>query len=70
MAGASRSFYMDGNATKIAAEKLLNNMRKPDGTFRTYEEMKAEGIETKVIAVSYTHLDVYKRQSWRSTDST
>ena len=49
MAGASRSFYMDGNATKIAAEKLLNNMRKPDGTFRTYEEMKAEGIETKVI---------------------
>ena len=49
MAGASRSFYMDGNATKIAAEKLLNNMRNPDGTFRTYEEMKAEGIETKYL---------------------
>ena len=49
MAGASRSLYMDGNATKIAAKKLLDAMRKPDGTFRTYEEMKAEGIETKYL---------------------
>jgi len=49
MAGASRSHYMSGNATKIAAEKLLNAMRKPDGTLRTYEEMKAEGIETKYL---------------------
>lgn len=49
MAGASRSLYMDGNATKIAAEKLMNAMRKEDGTFRTYEEMVAEGIETKYI---------------------
>lgn len=49
MAGASRSLYMDGNATKIAAEKLMNAMRKEDGSFRTYEEMVAEGIETKYI---------------------
>ncbi len=49
MAGASRSLYMDGNATKIAAEKLLNAMRKEDGTFRTYDEMVAEGIETKYL---------------------
>lgn len=47
MAGASRSLYMSGNATKIAANKLMDAMRKEDGTFRTYEEMKAEGIETK-----------------------
>lgn len=49
MAGASRSLYMDGNATKIAAEKLMNAMRKEDGTFRTYDEMVAEGIETKYV---------------------
>ena len=47
MAGASRSLYMDGNATIIAANKLLAAMRKEDGTLRTYDEMKAEGIETK-----------------------
>ncbi len=38
---------MSGNATIIAAEKLLDAMRKPDGTYRTYDEMKAEGLETK-----------------------
>ena len=47
MSGASRTHFMSGNATIIAAEKLLNAMRKPDGSYRTYEEMKAEGIETK-----------------------
>mgnify|MGYP000335091537 FL=1 len=31
MAGASRSLYMDGNATIIAANKLLAAMRKEDG---------------------------------------
>ena len=49
MAGASRSFYMCGHATKIAADKLLAAMRKEDGTFRTYEEMVAEGIGTKYL---------------------
>jgi aldehyde oxidoreductase len=38
---------MNGNATKIAGEKLLNAMRKPDGTYRTYEEMKKDGIPVK-----------------------
>lgn len=47
MSGASRTHFMSGKATIIAAEKLLNAMRKPDGTYRTYEEMAAEGIETK-----------------------
>ena len=52
MAGASRSLYMDGNATIIAANKLLAAMRKEDGTLRTYDEMKAEGIETSILAVT------------------
>ncbi len=29
-----------------AGEKLVKAMRKGDGTFRTYDEMKAEGIDT------------------------
>jgi aldehyde oxidoreductase len=49
MSGASRSHYMDGNACIIAAEKLMNAMRKPDGTYRTYEEMVKEGIPTKYV---------------------
>ncbi|SKC46385.1 molybdopterin-dependent oxidoreductase [Maledivibacter halophilus] len=47
MSAASRSHYMNGNATKIAAERLMNAMRKADGTYRTYAEMVAEGIETR-----------------------
>lgn len=47
MSGASRTHYMSGKATMAAADKLINAMRKPDGTFRTYDEMKAEGISTK-----------------------
>ena len=46
-ASSSRSHHMAGWATKIAADKLLEAMRKPDGTFRNYAEMKAEGISTK-----------------------
>ncbi|MDR1028828.1 MAG: molybdopterin-dependent oxidoreductase [Clostridiales Family XIII bacterium] len=43
---ASRSHYASGNATRIAAELMLDAMRKEDGAYRTYAEMKAEGIET------------------------
>ncbi len=43
-AGGSRSTVMTGNAIRVACEMLLNAMRKPDGTFRTYEEMVAEKI--------------------------
>ena len=46
-AGANRSHYMAGRATEDAARKLLDAMRKPDGTMRTYDEMVEEGIETK-----------------------
>ena len=47
-AGGSRSQVMSGNACRLAAENLLAAMRKADGTYRNYEEMKSEGIETKV----------------------
>ncbi|MDR2355060.1 MAG: molybdopterin-dependent oxidoreductase, partial [Clostridiales Family XIII bacterium] len=49
LAAASRSHYMGGNATIDAAEKLMNAMRKPDGSYRTYDEMTAEGIPTKYV---------------------
>ncbi len=56
--GGSRQNYMTGNATKDAGDKLLNAMRKEDGTFRTYDEMIAEGIPTRYLGVhdsgSYT----------------
>ncbi len=47
MAGGSRSHMMVGHATLDAARQLLDAMRKPDGTYRTYEEMVAAGIPTK-----------------------
>ncbi|TWH51736.1 molybdopterin-dependent aldehyde oxidoreductase [Sporomusa sp. KB1] len=42
--GGSRQNVMTGNATRVAAEMLVNAMRKSDGTFRTYAEMVAENI--------------------------
>ena len=42
-AGGSRSQVVTGNATRVACEMLLEGMRKPDGGFFTYAEMKAEG---------------------------
>jgi aldehyde oxidoreductase len=49
LAAASRSHYMAGNATIDAANQLLGAMLKPDGGYRTYAEMTAEGIQTKYI---------------------
>ena len=42
--GGSRQQVMTGNAIKNGCEMLLNAMRKSDGSYRTYEEMKAENI--------------------------
>ena len=44
---ASRNFTLVGNCTQDAAKKLLDAMRKEDGTYRTYDEMVAEGIPTR-----------------------
>jgi len=45
-AAASRSQVMVGMAIIDSCRKLLDAMRKPDGTYRTYDEMIAEGIPT------------------------
>jgi aldehyde oxidoreductase len=46
-AGGSRSQVVIGQACKAACELLLGGMRKNDGSYRTYEEMKAENIALK-----------------------
>ncbi|TEB04433.1 Aldehyde oxidoreductase [Pelotomaculum schinkii] len=46
-AAGSHSHFMAGKATIDGANKLMNAMCKPDGTFRTYEEMVKENIPTK-----------------------
>ena len=53
-AAGSRSHYMAGNAIIDGAQKLMDAMRKPDGSFRTYDEMVKDGIETKYIGVHDT----------------
>lgn len=57
ISGSSRSHFMNGNATKMAAEQLLNAMRKEDGTYRTYDDMIAEGLQTKYVA-TYSNTSV------------
>ncbi|WP_272699409.1 molybdopterin-dependent aldehyde oxidoreductase [Desulfovibrio sp. Fe33] len=46
-AAGSRSHYMAGKATIDGANKLMDAMRKPDGTYRTYQEMVDENIPVK-----------------------
>ena len=46
MSAGSRSHFMNGHATILTANKLMDAMRKEDGTFRNYDEMKSEGIDT------------------------
>ena len=47
IAGGSSSHFKIGLATIDAANKLMDAMRKEDGTYRTYDEMVAEGIPTR-----------------------
>ena len=49
LAAASRSHYSGGNATIDGANQLMDAMRKDDGSYRTYDEMVADGIPTKYI---------------------
>jgi aldehyde oxidoreductase len=44
LSAASRSHFMNGRAIQEAAKQLLDAMRKADGSYRTYDEMIAEGI--------------------------
>ncbi len=47
---SSRQHYMNTIVSKMAADQLINAMRKADGTFRTHAEMVAEGIPTRYDA--------------------
>lgn len=46
-ASGSRSHHAAGLAIINAAEQMLSAMTKADGTYRSYEEMKAENIQTR-----------------------
>lgn len=46
--GGSRNNVVTGNAIRVSCENLLAAMKKADGTYRTYDEMVKEGIETQV----------------------
>ena len=47
-AGGSRSQVVTGQAIRVGCEELLKAMKKANGSYRTYEEMQAEGLPTKV----------------------
>ena len=46
-AGGSRSQVVVGNAIKDACEKLMAAMKKSDGSYRTYDEMVADGLDLR-----------------------
>jgi aldehyde oxidoreductase len=46
-AGGSRSQVMVGQATKNACDLLVAAMKKPDGSFRTYDEMVADKLDLR-----------------------
>lgn len=56
-AAGSRSNYVNSHAIRIAADKLMDAMRKPDGSYRTYAEMTAEGIPTKYFGLFNTPIN-------------
>jgi aldehyde oxidoreductase len=43
-AGGSRSQVLTGNAIRVACENLIKGMTREDGSLRTFEAMKAEGL--------------------------
>jgi aldehyde oxidoreductase len=43
-AGGSRSNVMTGNAIRVACENLVAALKKDEGKYRTFEEMKAENL--------------------------
>jgi len=47
-AGGSRSQVVTGQAIRVGCEELLKAMKKANGSYRTYGEMQAEGLPTKV----------------------
>ena len=54
VSAGSRSHMMNGHATVMTADLMLKAMAKGDGTYRTYEEMKAAGLDT-VFEAKYSN---------------
>ena len=44
---SSRSHFVNGNAIRDGVDKLLAAMLKPDGSYRSYEEMVEQGLPTR-----------------------
>lgn len=49
ISAGSRSHFMNGGAIREAAKLMLEELKKPDGTYRTYQELKAEGLKTSFL---------------------
>lgn len=49
ISAGSRGQVFFGNAMKDGCEKLLEAMKKSDGTYRTYDEMVAEGKDLRYV---------------------
>ncbi len=45
--GGSRQQVVTGRAIIAGCQALLDGMRKPDGTYRTYDEMQTQGLPVK-----------------------
>lgn len=63
MSAGSRTHFMSGGAIIDAAKQMLDARRKEDGTYRTYQEMVAEGKETSFLG----HFSVLP-QNYRDID--
>lgn len=61
IAGGSRLHVSGGGAAIDGCNKLMDAMRKADGTYRTYDEMVAEGIPTKVNG-HFSNMDTGARE--------
>ena len=59
-ASASRSHHAAGQATLDAAAKLLEAMSKPEGGYRTFQEMQEQGIPTRYTG-SYETVGIWGR---------
>ena len=47
----------------VVEEKVVEEVKKEEQKVEAAPEIKEEKVESKPVAVSYTHLDVYKRQN-------
>lgn len=55
--GSSRQTFINSSATKVTADRMLDAMRKPDGTYRSYDEMVKDGISTR-FEVEYSNTEI------------